>query len=99
MGANEASGLAVGYGKPQNLCTIYTLRQVGASYALFFFTICCGVVFVCSSFYLSNVAFYASMPVLVVLAGYSLMKRIHYLTFLSRCLPRYCAIGRLYSSY
>ena len=44
--------------------------------------------FVGSTYFLSNVAFLVSVPVLVFLAGYSLMKRVHFLThlYLGLCL-------------
>jgi 4-hydroxybenzoate polyprenyltransferase len=52
------------------------------------FTLGFALVFVVSTFYLSEVAFYASVPVLIFLGGYSLMKRIHFLThlYLGLCL-------------
>ena len=87
MGANRLLDWQLDMVNPRTSARSIPSGRLGLPYALFF-TICCGVVFVCSSFYLSNVAFYASMPVLVVLAGYSLMKRIHYLThfYLGVCL-------------
>lgn len=53
-----------------------------------FFTLGFAGVFVTSSYFLSDIAFKASVPVLIFLSGYSLMKRVHFFThlYLGLCL-------------
>jgi len=87
MGANRIFDRKIDLMNPRTAGRSIPAGKLKLNYAWLYFALS-GVVFIASTSLLSTVALYASVPVLIFLAGYSFMKRIHYLThiYLGLCL-------------
>ena len=81
MGANRLFDWKLDLENPRTAVRSIPAGRLKLSSA-WLFTLAFAAIFITTTYFLSNAAFIASVPVLIFLAGYSLMKRVHFLTHL-----------------